>query len=195
VLAVLVISGLVATSFATRAVAEQTLANRIKKSTGAESVSASVESPAFLYDVLVPATIQGVHIVATGVPEGLLRLDQVTVNASQIHLDRHQLVADQKVHIVAIGDATITALIKPEGLASVVVSGAGLLGVHVVLAHGHDLAVEVLGHQVYSVDLASNPLLPDCAFSLQQTSAGYSLSCHVAPVPQSMLDVISRHGG
>jgi hypothetical protein len=190
---VVVAAGLIATSFIARSVAEQTIASRIKNDTGAQSVSASINSSPFLYDVLVRGRIQGVHVVANGVPVGLVQLTQVTVDASDVRLDRHQLVFDQQVHIVGIDSATVTAMIKPEGLGSVVASGAELLGLRITLANGHDLVVDLLGRQVYRVNLTSNPLLPDCAFSLQDVPGGYSLTCHEAPVSQSLLDVLSKH--
>jgi hypothetical protein len=180
ILAVLLIVALIAVNFVTHSVAEQTLANRVKKASGARSVSASIDSSPFLYEVLVPAQIQGVRIDARGVPVGLVRLSDVSVDASQVRLDRHQLFADQRVHVVSIGSATVKVVI---------------LGLHVTLANGHDLVVDLLGHQVYRVNLTSNPLVPDCALSLQQIPGGYSLSCRVAPVPQSLLDVISRPPG
>jgi hypothetical protein len=193
ILAVVVAAGLIATNFIARSVAEQTIASRIQHDTGAQSVSASINSSPFLYDVLVRGRIQGVHVVANGVPVGLVHLTQVTVDASDVRLDRHQLVFDQQVHIVGIESASLTAVIKPEGLGAVVASGADLLGLRVTVANGHDLVVDILGQQVYKVDLTSNPLLPDCDFSLQDVPGGYSLTCHMAPVPPSLLDVLSKH--
>jgi LmeA-like phospholipid-binding len=192
ILAFLLVAALVAANFVTHSVAEQTLANRVQKASGAQSVSASIDSSPFLYEVLVPATIQRVHIVAKGVPVGLVHLDQVSVDASQVRLDRHQLIADQRVHIVSIGSATVTVVVKPQGLASALLSGADLLGLRVSVANGHELAVDFLGRQIYRVDLTSSPLVPDCPFSLQEIAGGYSLSCRVAPVPQSLLNVMSR---
>ena len=184
-LLILVIVLLVVGDFLARAEAEKLLANRVRADTGARQVSVHVGSFPFLYEVAL-SKISDVEVVAQGVPVGVLRLTQVTVQAHQVGIDHHALWFDQKVEVASIERANVTVLIRTTALQATL----NAIG-QVSVVDGHDLAVTVLGRRVLTVDLTSSQLIPDCDFGLHPTNDGYQLSCTVAPVPSSLLATLS----
>jgi len=169
-----------------RSEAQKVLADRVRSSTGSESVSVHIASFPFLYDAAL-SKIPDVKVVAEGVPVGVLRLSQVTVDARQVELNHHSLLADDKVRVDSVSNATVTILIQATEVASL----AKAFNADVSIVDGHRLVVTAVGHQVLSVDLTGSPLVPDCAFTLQKVQNGYSMACTVTPVPPSLPAVLS----
>jgi hypothetical protein len=189
-LVVLVVIAAVAGDFWVRSEAQKVLANRVRSSTGSSSASVHIAAFPFLYD-LAFSKIPDVKVVADGVPEGALRLSQVSVDARQVEMDHHFLLSGNKLRVASISKATVTILIQEAALESF----ATAVNAEVSLVAGHELVVMALGHQVLSVDLTSNRLIPDCAFALQKVPDGYSLVCTISPVPPSLLATLSSKTG
>ncbi len=183
---ILLVVVVIAANFWTRSEAQKALGDRVRTSTHSATVSVRISSLPFLYDVAF-SKIPEVKVVAKGVPVGVLQLSQVTVDARQVKLDHQSLFSSGKVRVASISKATVTILIQ----ATEVVSLAKAVNADVSVVAGHQLVVTALGHEVLSVDLTSNPLVPDCTFALQKTQDGYSLACTVAPAPPSLLTALS----
>jgi len=186
---VLLVVAAIAGDFWARSEAQKLLADRVRTSTHSQRVSVHISSFPFLYDLAV-SRVPEVKVVADGVPVGVLPLSQVTVDARQVQIDHHSLLSG-KLRVASISKATVTILIQATELVSL----AKALNAGVSVVSGHRLVVTVSGHQVLSIDLTSNPLVPDCAFALQGTQDGYSLTCTVAPVPPSLLTALSPTRG
>jgi hypothetical protein len=187
---IVIVAAAVAGDFWSRSHAQQVIADRVRSSTGSEHVSVHIGSFPFLYELAV-SKINDVTVVASGVPVGPLRLTQVTVDAHKVGVDHHTLIFDKKVRIVSMGRATISLLIRQN----VLMSAPTALGAKVSVEGGHRLVVTDFGHQILAVDLSKNPLVPECSFALVQVSDGYQASCTVAPVPTSLLAVLSPPSG
>jgi DUF2993 family protein len=189
-LVVLVAIVVVAGDFWVRSEAQKVLANRVRSSTGSLSVSVHIAAFPFLYD-LAFSKIPDVKVVADGVPVGALRLSQVRVDAHQVEMDHHFLLSGNKIRVASISKATVTILIQEAALESL----AKAVNAEVSLVAGHELVVMALGHQVLSVGLTSNRLIPDCAFALQKVPEGFSLACTISPAPPSLLTTLSSKTG
>jgi LmeA-like phospholipid-binding len=173
-----------------RSEAERVLASRIRSDTGAQKVSVHIDAFPFIYQAAF-SRLSTVEVVADGVPAGVVRLSQVTVHAEQVELDHHALLFNRKVEVVAVDSATVTVLMKESGLPAAVQE----LDPQVSVVDHHDLVISVFERQVFSVDLSSNRLVPDCDFALDRVPDGYSLSCVVSPVPASLLATLSSSAG
>jgi regulator of protease activity HflC (stomatin/prohibitin superfamily) len=193
-LLLLVIIFVVVGNFYARSEAQKKIAARVKATTHAETVSAKISAMPFLYQVAV-SKVRSLQVVAKEVPVGKLRIDQVTLNANQIKVDRGELFS-RKVKIDSVGSATVTATVKTSDLLGGIVptalqSVANAADLQLVVTSGHELQIDALGHEIGSVDLGSSPLLPSCAYRVHAVSDGFTLSCTVAPVPQELLNTIS----
>jgi hypothetical protein len=173
-----------------RSEVQKHLQSRIRSETGAQTVSVHVGSFPFLYEVLV-SKISTVDVVADGVPVGPLHLSQVTVHARQVKVDRHDLLYNRKINVDSVGSATVTVLMKTSGLTPYL----NTFDAHVSLVDGHTLVVTALGHQILSVNLSQNRLVPECNYGLKEVSDGYQLSCTMSPVPASLLATLSARAG
>ena len=87
---------------------QDAVASVVKSSTHSQSVSAKITSFPFIYDAAVEGKINKVVVTDRGVPIGVILLDVVTLNASDVRFDRHQLFVDHRVRLTRIDRATIT---------------------------------------------------------------------------------------
>ncbi len=191
--------------YAARQVAQDQLAAHIRQSTSASSASATIHSFPFVYDVLAHGSVTKVDATADGVPAGPLRLQQVTVSAHQVQIDRHQLVADHRIHVTAIARATATVTVTaapisavagaPVSLSSGNVVSAAVHGVTVpavIGVEGQTLTLSAAGVRLLSVDLKQSPVVPACAMTLVVRPGELQVSCTVAPVPPSVIAALSQ---
>ncbi len=174
---------------AARSVTQSALADHVKKSTSAASVSAHINSFPFLWDAAVEGRVADLSVVARDIPAGPLRLDSVTVQAHQIRFDRKVLFNAHSVRLTSISSATVTVTTHLSGLEQ---SLASLVGAVVTVEPGDQLVVRVAGHTVFSFQLSRIPLIPDCALQVQEQGGVYSFSCTVAPVPAEVLSALSQ---
>jgi hypothetical protein len=185
---ILLVVALLVVDLLARSEAEKLVGNRVKSDTGAQTATVHMGWFPFLYDVAL-SKVPNVTVHATGVPVGGLRLTAVTVDAHQVELDHHVLWVHQKIQVASISSAQVTIVIDNAGLeAAVHVTGAQ------VSVSDDRLAVSASGRELLAVNLSSNPLIPDCAFTATPTSDGYRLSCTIAPVPASLLTTLSTNG-
>jgi hypothetical protein len=181
-------------NFYARSEAQKKIAARVKATTHAESVSAKISSVPFLYQVAF-SKVPSLEVVAHEVPVGVLRINEVTLDAKQIKVDHGELLS-RKVRIESVGSATVTATVKTANLLGGIVptalqSAASAADLQLVVTPGNVLQVDALGHELGSVNLGSSPLLPSCAYHVATVAGGFSLSCTVAPVPPSLLATLS----
>lgn len=202
---VVVAAFLFGADFAARQVAQSQLADHIRQSTSATSASAAIHSFPFVYDVLADGSVTEVDATAEGVPAGPLRLHQVTVSAHQVQLDRHQLLADHRIHLTAIASATATVTVTaaeisaaagvPVTLSAGNVASATVHGVTVpavVGVDGQTLTLSAGGVRLLGVDLRQSPVVPTCAMTLAVRPGELQVSCTVAPVPPSVIAALSQ---
>jgi hypothetical protein len=185
-----VVAALVAADLALKAVAQNAIAADVKRSTHAESASASIHSSPFLFDAAVRGRVDRIDVTARGVPAGPVRIDQVRLDASQIHFDRGQLLNDRKVVLTSVGQATLSAEVELSGIEGAIASG---LDLQVTASGSNHVAVSIAGRTLIVIDLTRIPIVPDCPLTISHTGTQYTFSCTVSPVPQSVLAALSRH--
>ena len=202
---VVVAAFLFGVDYAAQQVAQSQLAAHIRQSTSASSASATIHSFPFVYDVLAKGSVAEIDATANGVPAGPLQLQQVTVSAHQVQIDRHQLIADHRVHLTAIASATATVTVTAPALSAVAgvpvslspgnVVSATVRGVTVpavIGVEGQTLTLTVAGARLLSVDLQQSPVVPACAMTLVVHPGELQVSCTVAPVPPSVIAALSQ---
>ena len=188
-LAVILAAGLVAADLAARSATESAIASRVRTSTHAQSVTASITSFPFLWDVAADGEISGLSITGQAVPAGPLVLDSVTLVAHHVHFDRHRLLSDRKVTVTSVASAQVTVVAHLSGFEQALASA---LDVEIVPSGSDRLALRAAGRTLATVDLTRVPLIPTCPLSVLHTGPSYTLSCTVAPVPSSVLAALSR---
>ena len=174
---------------AARSVTQSALADHVKKSTSAASVSAHISSFPFLWDAAVEGRVADLSVVARDIPAGPMRLDSVSVQAHEIRFDRKVLFNARSVKLTSISSATVSVTTHLTGLEQ---SLASLVGAVVTVEPGDELVVRIAGRTVFSYQLSRIPLIPDCPLQVQQDGAAYSFSCTVAPVPAPVLAALSQ---
>lgn len=196
---------LVGLDIAGRVVAQDDVAARAKSTTGAQSASASIGGVPFLWHVLVDGDVPDVRVRLTDTSAGVLRAHEIDVDLRGVHIDRNALFSRRQVRVRAIdaGSATVTVtaadLSDAAGL-PVTLPGQGVILVQaagrsipasVAVEPGDVLVLTVAGHPVVRADLASSPLVPDCAMALRVGAGTLEVSCSVTPVPSRVVDAIS----
>ncbi len=200
----LVLGGLfVGANLGTRAYADSQVSSVVKSRTGAQDATVQMGSFPWLVPLFAGGTVNDVVVNLHGVPAGRLDLSTVTVDAEDVHVSRHLLFSQQKVRITGIGSATVTARISAADLSSVtghtvVISGSRveasvgsvLIPVAVSVSRTGILSIGVHGATVFQVALDSSRVVPPCPMHLVISGSSVGVSCHVAPVPQSVIDAM-----
>jgi hypothetical protein len=189
-LVVLLAAAGVAVDLYARAATESALASRVRSVTGARSASVTIGSLPFLWDVAVDGRLPAVDVVADHVPVGPIVLDQVTVDAHDVRLERRELLQSHRLVVTSVGSATLSVLVNP---ADVLAAGGG--SNYQLAAKGNALVLYAGGLARYTVDLARAPVIPDCSFTGRQTASGLYLTCRVAPVPAGVVAALSQASG
>jgi hypothetical protein len=186
---VVLIAILVGINYGVQVLAQDELASHIKSATQADKVTVHVGSFPILYELAAENKVHDVDVVADGVPVGDIKLTSVTVSATGISLNHHQMFSDHRLQVTSITNARITVVFTLSGLAAVAATDLA----HVSVGPHDELLVTVAGHTVYSVRLSSTPIVPDCPLILSDIPGGYSLTCVVAPVPSTLIAVLTTH--
>lgn len=208
VVVVVVVVIAVVADLVARSVAQNQLADRAQMATGAKSASATINSFPFLYRFLVDGEVSQVAIHLTDVPVGALRLSSVNVVADGTTIDRTVLFSGHKVEVLAMNSATATVVVTAAELTSAVgttvqLPGGGAIEVEVEGAlvpatvevlPGDVLQVTAAGAVLLSSTLSQSPLVPACGLALSVGVGEMTVSCHVQPVPASVLAAISGAG-
>jgi hypothetical protein len=196
-----VLAGLfVAANLVTRSVADHQVAAAVKSRTGAQDVSVRISGFPWLVHLLANGTVDGVQVTLHQVPAGRLDLSTVTVDAHNVHVARRLLFSHRQVRITSIGSATVTATISAAALSSVTghivtISGSKVeaaigpltVPIDVSVSNSGVLSLGVHGVTVFQVPLDRSRIVPSCPMHLFISASSVGVSCHVAPVPQSVL--------
>ena len=172
-----------------KGVTERALADNVKKSTNAESAHVEISSFPFLWQVGVDGRLARIDLSADQVPIGPVRFERISLDARQVHFDRHQLLSERTVDITAVGQATMTVVAQLSSLQGTI---AGDLGVDVTSPAPGQVAISALGRTVTTIDLTRIPLVPKCPLTVTHSGSTYTFSCTVAPVPPSVLAALSK---
>ena len=188
---ILLVVALIVIDNAARIGTQDAVAAAVKKSTHSQSSSVRVHSFPFLYDAAAEGKIGRIVITDRGVPVGLglLRFDTVTLDASQVRFDRHQLLADRRVRVTKIDRATITMRTHLSGLVNDLVVG---FDVQVSSPGVGMIAITSGGRTISSIDLTRIPIIPPCPLQITHTGDEYTFTCTVSPVPPSVLAALSK---
>ncbi|MHB1924835.1 MAG: LmeA family phospholipid-binding protein [Acidimicrobiales bacterium] len=206
VVLLIVVLGAVAADFGAKRVAETAMADRAKQSTGASSASASIGGFPFLYDVLGRGSVDTVDLTLEEVPAGTsLTLQSVHVHLVKVAIDRQELIHKRKVTIQSIASGTAAVTISaPELTAAagrtITLTSSGQILVDVggqraqasaTMGAADVLDIDVSGVTVVSLDLARNPIVPACSFSLTVTGSAITATCTMTPVPPAVIAAMS----
>lgn len=207
-LSLLVLLGLlVGADFAARYSSGRWLAGQVRSATGAAEVSASLGGFPFLPPLVFSGSINSAEVVAKNVPAGLLNLEQVSVDARQIEIDRSLFWKSQVVKPTAIEAALVTVALSPTALSAAIghqvtltsggqvrvdVAGRSLLA-EVRLVAGRSLVVSVGGVTVATIDLSGSKLLPACQMSTSVRASLLVFECRLSPVPASLLGELAGY--
>ncbi len=186
---VVIVGALAALDYAARVGTEHLIATDVKNSTHSESAQVSISSFPFLYHVVAEGRVDRIRVTDNGVPVGLLRLDQVRVDASRVYFARKELLQQHYVHLTKVGSATISVVTRLSTLES---SLATDLGVQVAATSSDHVTIAVAGRVLASIDLTKIPIIPSCPLTVTHQGPTYTFSCTVSPVPQSVLAALSR---
>lgn len=206
-LLVLVLVGTLA-DLVVKSVAQDRLAAYVRLETGAHGASVRLYSFPFLARVLLSGRVETVDIRATSVPAGPVTLSSVTITAHDVRLDRGLLIRDQRVRVLSVASADIALRLAPSTLSAVLgrtvtiggrdelrVDGSGAtLPLHVTVESGKLLLVTAAGVRLGTVDLSVSPVVPPCPLKVSTDATALTLSCHLSPVPPSLLSVFSDSG-
>jgi hypothetical protein len=186
-----------------RADAERQLSRAIEKATRAKSASVNFDTLPFLWDIVVHGRIAHVAVDLGGVPAGALDISHVRVVASGVRIDRQLLVTSRRLSLLSVSSAGASVTVTSRALSQAVghqvhfaSGGASVrLGTITLPASlrldGALMSLYVRGVPIGTIDLARNPVVPSCPMRLRLTRGTATLSCHVAPVPHSLLRVLS----
>ncbi|MHB1488444.1 MAG: hypothetical protein ACYCS7_06205 [Acidimicrobiales bacterium] len=197
VLGVLVVGA----NLAARTIADDELAQRAQIATGSSSASARVGPFPLLYYLILRSTAPRVDVRLRNLETGLLRLQQVDVNLTDVYIDRANLLDERRVVVTGIARVTAEVTVTAGALSAVLghpvtLAGSGEIKVELpegtvaataAIVDGHTLSISTAGVTLLSVDLAQNPLVPACAMALTIRAGIAQVSCHMQPVPNQVL--------
>ena len=186
---ILLVIALVVIDNLARVGSQDAIGSAVKASTRSQSASAKISSFPFIYDAAAEGKLGKIVVTDRGVPIGALRLDVVTLNASDVRFDRHQLFVDHKVRITEIDRATLT---METHLSALVSSLANAAGAQVTAPSPGIIAITVGGQVVSSINLTQIPIVPACPLQITHTGDDYTFTCTVSPVPPSVLAALSK---
>ncbi|MHB8245440.1 MAG: LmeA family phospholipid-binding protein [Acidimicrobiales bacterium] len=189
-------------------VAENQLAQAIRSRTSAAKVTVQVNRPLFLFDLLARSQVQSVDVQLTDVSVRGLVLARVEVAAQNLRIDRAVLFSGHRVRLTGISSAGASATVTAAELSQaighrVVLDGARGVKVgigslmtpaRIAIARNDLLTMQAGGRQVLRVNLATSPLFRRCPLHLAVGQGSATLSCHVAPVPPTVVAALSTNG-
>ncbi|MHB1446948.1 MAG: LmeA family phospholipid-binding protein [Acidimicrobiales bacterium] len=202
----IILAAAVAADFGVKRLAEMAMADRARQSTGASSASASIGGFPFLYDVFGRGSVDTVDLTLREVPAGTsLTLQSVHVHLVKVAIDRQELIHQHKVTIQSIASGTAAVTISAPELTSatghtITLTSAGQILVDVggqqaqataSMGAGDVLDIAVAGVTVVSLDLARNPIVPSCSFSLTISGSAITATCTMTPVPPAVITAMS----
>lgn len=188
-LVVLFAAALFATDLTLKNAAQNAIAADVQRSTHSEGASVSIHSFPFLYDAIALGRVDRIDITDRGVPAGPVRIDEVRLDASQVHFERRQLLSNRKVVLTSVSRATLSAQVELSGVAGAIASD---LGLDVTASGSNHIAISIAGRTLTVIDLTQIPIVPYCPLTLSHTGTRYTFSCTVSPVPQSVLAALSK---
>lgn len=185
----MVAAGLVGVDLAARYAAQDAMAAAVQRSTKAKSVSVTISSFPFIYDVLAEGRVDDIDVIAHDVPAGPVTLDTIELKGSQVRLDRSQLLDHRTVRLTSVGSATLSIVLSLSTIENALATD---LGVSVTASGSNDLVVSAGGRTLATIDLTKVPIVPYCPVQLVHSGSTYTLSCTVSPVPQSVIEALSK---
>lgn len=185
----MVAAGLVGVDLAARYGTQQAVAAAVKRSTKAGSVTVSINSFPYIYDVLAEGRVDNIDVVAHHVPVGPLTVDQIELKGSQVRINRSDLFNHHSVHLESVGSATFSVVIDLPTIENTLATD---LGVNVTASGSNRIVISAAGRTIETIDLTKVPIVPDCPVQMVHSGDAYTISCTVSPVPQSVLDALSK---
>lgn len=198
-------AGYFAADFVLRSVLQHRLETSLRDDTSARTAVVDLDSVPFLYDLLATGEVDNVRAELTDVPVDRLELAKLTVHATGVVVARSAAIHG-RLAVLRVSSATVSITVDAAGLSSflgypvtiepgnVAEVAFGTLQDRAALSikTGDQLTVEAVGDQFPVVDLASLPLLSHCAFDMTSRSGSLTLSCHMSPVPMTVVHQLTR---
>lgn len=174
--------------YGARILTQDEIASAVKRSSGAKTAKVSISSFPYLYHLADKGEVNEVTVTASGVPAGAVTLTRVRLVADGVVIDRSDLLHG-KEQLKSVSKATVTVQYQLTGALATLAAGAN---VSAVATSSRTLEFTADGRVIYTIDLGSIDIIPDC--DLQESEAGglYSFACSVSPVPASVLAGLSR---
>lgn len=192
----------------TRHVAEDTVAARAVKASGASGATAHVSGWPLLYDFFGDDSIPSVSVDLRDVPiktsAATLTVEEVHVLLTDVGVSAGDLVGHRELRLTHISRADVRAVVTDAELSAAagtkveILSGsrvgvetpAGLQSATIQVTDDV-LVVSEGGRELLRVDLTQDRLIPHCDMTTSTTPGRFTASCSVAPVPPSVLAALS----
>jgi hypothetical protein len=191
-----------------RHVAEDTIAARAVRATGASAGSSHISGWPVLYDFAVDDEIPSVSLDLQNVPiktgAVTLTVEEVDVVLTKVGVSAGDLVGHRELRLTGISQANVRAVVTdgelsaaagvtvellPGGLVRVETPD-GLLTATVGVV-GSVLTVSTPSRQLLHIDLTQDRLIPRCTMTTSLSVNQLTASCTIAPVPPSVLAALS----
>lgn len=192
----------------TRHVAEDTIAARAVKATGASGATSHISGWPLLYDFFVNDTIPSVSVHMQNVPiktsAATLTVEEVDVTLTHVGLSAGDLVGHRELRLTGISRADVRAVVTDGELSQAagttveilpggrigVETSAGLQSATIQVADDV-LVVSAGARELLRVDLTQDRLIPHCGMTTSASAGQFTATCSVAPVPPSVLAALS----
>jgi hypothetical protein len=184
----ILIALVVGADIGSRIFTQDQMASAVQRSSGAGSVSVSISSFPFLYHLVAQGEADQITIRARNVPVGPLTLSEVDLTADNVVIDRNQLLRGHE-RLDSVGAVTATVVYQLTPAEAALASAAGITATP---GSAGVIDFEAHGQSVFSIDLAAKSFIPACRFAGQQSGTTYTFTCSVSPVPQAVLNSLSR---
>lgn len=191
--------------FAASSVADNQLASAIARRTSAGTVSVSVDRVPFLFDLLADGKVDRVSVSLDDMPIDHITASRVLVSAGGVTIDRGDLFSERKVRLEKVSSATASVTVTAAELSQAtghrvdlragdkvdVAIGSAMVPASISITTGDVMTLNAGGTQLLSVDLASSPIVPTCPLRLAVSKGAATLSCHLAPVPSTVVGALN----
>jgi hypothetical protein len=178
----------VGVDYAARYVTQSAVASAVKTHSHAQTVSVTISSFPFIYDVLAQGRVQRVDVVALGVPAGAVVLNRVELVADGVDLSRSDLFSG-KPTLTSVSRATVTIDYQLSGVEAALAQG---FDVQAAVSSGPTIVLTARNRVIDTIKLARVPLVPDCPLQETHTANFYQFTCTVSPVPPAVLATLSK---
>jgi len=200
--AILILVGLEATA---RVLSQNWIATQVRSYSGASSVRVQIRAFPYLPPLVTSGSISKLQVTADQVPAGATVLSRVSIEGSQVRIDRHSLAIHHQVRVTSIARARVTVEITAAELSAgigyplTVTAGnkltAEVKGITVPanlsVTDGHMISVTVAGMSLGALDLSTSQLVPRCGLTGDTGAQVITFGCSIAPVPASLLESLS----